>query len=143
MLRRHVTELRPQADALEALHAEVAAMRRAVEEAESPKTSPRGWQQDHRPSGSGSVQAAVRSLSHGASSQRVTDLSTTVEMPSSEPIRISFNIVAPEPPLLPPGVSAELFRRQAETAALAQAEIELQGLEAHRDKLQAQVRPFT
>ena len=55
-------------------------------------------------------------------------------------VRLAFNIVAPEPPLLPPGMSAELARQRAEAEALEEAEKELRGLEAHKKKLQDQVQ---
>lgn len=50
-----------------------------------------------------------------------------------QPIVLQLNI---QEPLLPPGVSAELARKQAETKALEEAAAEL----AHLDNLQASLR---
>lgn len=101
------------------------------------------------------MQAAVRSLSLGAaqppnplhvpqhqqqeapSAPRAMAIATYEEVQPA--IRLSLNVIAPEPPLLPVGVTAELWRQRAEAAALEEAELELKGLEEHKRKLQAQV----
>ena len=53
-----------------------------------------------------------------------------------QPIVLQLNI---QEPLLPPGVSAELARKQAETKALEEAAAELAHLDSLQDSLRAQV----
>ncbi|GAX80141.1 hypothetical protein CEUSTIGMA_g7579.t1 [Chlamydomonas eustigma] len=145
-LRRRVEELRPQAEEVERLKVEVHEMQQAVVEAEElrAKTHSSRFVVAQALTSPGSVLATAQAISSGRllgeDTKAEPELSKIEEEQARLPIvQLTFNIVQPEPPLLPPGVSAELFRKQEEVRALKEAHAEMADLETHQGRLQQQL----